>query len=612
MFVSVLTLSLFSPPSVADSLLRKTKKRSLAAQTTRSDLSSKGLSYDGYVWDFEAEDASSELLLGQRANDLFGFSIAMHESKMVVGAIGVNNSIGTVYVYYRHQHQMWILDEVLSLEYPVANDQFGCAVAIYDYTVVVGANRRNSDDGYITDAGAAYIYEKKSGRWKMAVDLTPDDSTTQDYFGSSVAIYENTTVVGCWGCDAMGSFSGAAYVYSLWQGEWQFNEKIFANDGSRYNWFGVSIDVYKGLIVVGATGVASGSVLDKTGAAYVFCDTYDDKAYDGHRFKECAELLPGDGQDGDNFGASVAVQDGIIVVGAPKASYKSIDEAGAAYMYYQDKYQDFHFLQKMNAYKPSRDGHYGNSVDIDQGIVVVGGYNASGEGSIYIYGEEYELSEFDRNTNAKWQLAFIKSAESEAKGDFYGYAVCVMNKTVAVGSYGMMAIRNVRGAEVQLSQAGGVYTYQAGMSRIPVPHRLEKSHSSSSWVAWVSGVSAVLVLGIGAAGYVLYSKRYHSDDSHDRAPISDWLPSSFSKAFGAEGNYSATSLDSSHGSSSHGMIESAKEKESAARSQFDGVKSKLFEDEDEEQQMLDDSLARFQLKRQNRISLKKKTTEESK
>ena len=587
---------------------------------------SRGLSYDGDIWDFEGDESIESIIPGLKANSMFGYSLAVYENKMIVGAMGANSSMGGAYIYYRHEDEIWRLDKFLSLDDAVAYDQFGCSVGIYDYTVVVGANKRDVTDEGKSDAGAAYIYEKESGRWEMTMDLTPDDVTAQDYFGSAVAIYMNTTVVGCWGCDSMGSFSGAAYIYSKWDGEWQLNEKIFANNGARYNWFGISVAIHDDLILVGATGVTSGYTLEKAGAAYVFCNVHDDRQYDGMRYVECAELLPGDGQDGDSFGASVAVHDGILVVGAPMAYVKhGGSNAGASYMYYRDVYSTFHFLQKMTAYRPSEDGHFGKSVAVFGDVVVVGGYNASGSGAAYVFGEEYYVSEFDADTDAVWQLAFILNPEGEEWGDNYGYAVAAHESTVVVGSYGMHATSIVNGISRTLSHAGGVYSYYGG-SRVRVPTQYESSSESSSntgmWVAVSITVVLFLSLSVGA-GFLLYNKRTYGDylpqnSSNQSSPISDWLPSSFSKAFGAEGEYLTTSLDSSHGlSSSHGMMPTDARaggvQNSSAKSEGVGISkddhtSKLFDDDDfsKDQQLLDDSLSKFQLKRQNRISIKKK------
>mmetsp|Transcript_16351 Transcript_16351/g.27351 ORF Transcript_16351/g.27351 Transcript_16351/m.27351 type:complete len:635 (+) Transcript_16351:143-2047(+) len=587
---------------------------------------SRELSFDGDIWDFKGED-SVDIIPGLKANSMFGYSVAVYENKLIVGAVGANSSKGGAYIYYRHEDEIWRLDKYLTLDDAVAYDQYGCAVAIYDYTVVIGANKRDAENGWKSDAGAAYIYEKESGRWEMTMDLTPDDVTAQDYFGSAVAIYLNTTVVGCWGCDSMGSFSGAAYVYSKWDGEWQLNEKIFANNGARYNWFGISVAIHDDLIAVGATGVTSGYTLEKAGAAYVFCNTHDDRQYDGMRYVECAELLPGDGQDGDSFGASVAVHGGIVVVGAPMADTQhGHADAGAAYMYYRDIYSNFHFLQKMFAYNPSTDGHFGKSVGVHSDVVVVGGYNASGSGAVYIYGEEYTVSEFDADTNAVWQLAFIMTAEGdEEQGDYYGYAVAVHDATVVAGAYGMHSSVNFNGQSRTLSHAGVVYSYYGG-TRVRVPTRYVTSSGASSgagfWVAIC--ISALLVVSVSVGvGVLLYNKKAYGDyfrhgGNNQNSPISDWLPSSFSKAFGSEGEYLTTSLDSSHGiSSSHGMIhdnsssggDSAAKGSSQSSNSMDDRISKMLDDDDEfdkDQQLLDDSLSKFQLKRQNRISIKKK------
>jgi hypothetical protein len=96
-------------------------------------------------------------------------------------------------------------------------DQFGAAVAVSGNTAIVDSPF-NDEAG--VDAGAAYIFVQNGFGWVQQAKLIPSDAAAGDRFGGSVAIDENTAVVGAaFNADA-GSQSGSAYVFirvgTLW------------------------------------------------------------------------------------------------------------------------------------------------------------------------------------------------------------------------------------------------------------------------------------------------------------------------------------------------------------------------------------------------------------
>src|SRR5690606_22924643 len=76
-------------------------------------------------------------------------------------------------------------------------DRFGVSVAISEDTIVVGASLDN-DGG--NDSGSAYVYVKPNDGWANVLSetakLTASDTDIGDWFGSSVGISGDTVVVG--------------------------------------------------------------------------------------------------------------------------------------------------------------------------------------------------------------------------------------------------------------------------------------------------------------------------------------------------------------------------------------------------------------------------------
>ena len=93
-----------------------------------------------------------------------------------------------------------------------ATDWFGSSVAVSGDTTVVGA-RGDDDSGF--NSGSAYVYRYDGSAWVEEAKLLASDGAAGDFFGYSVAVSGDTAVVGAWYDDDSGSDSGSAYVIPL-------------------------------------------------------------------------------------------------------------------------------------------------------------------------------------------------------------------------------------------------------------------------------------------------------------------------------------------------------------------------------------------------------------
>lgn len=106
-------------------------------------------------------------------NDLFGYSIAIDDDTLVVGAFsdeieiipgqGDSSSVGSVYVF-RRVAQTWILEQRLIAADAEAQGWFGWDVAVRGNHLIVGAPQHDSPDpgttANVIDQGAAYVYRR--------------------------------------------------------------------------------------------------------------------------------------------------------------------------------------------------------------------------------------------------------------------------------------------------------------------------------------------------------------------------------------------------------------------------------------------------------------------
>lgn len=135
----------------------------------------------------------------------FGWSLDLHKDTLVVGAPELEDylGMGTAYVF-KHDDDAWSLQATLS---PVAGPDFGWSVAVDQNTILVGAP--GEDD----NAGAAYVFHRHGNTWQEARRVHAPEVSPDLHFGSAVTLSGGRLVFGATGDRAGGVASGAVYVY---------------------------------------------------------------------------------------------------------------------------------------------------------------------------------------------------------------------------------------------------------------------------------------------------------------------------------------------------------------------------------------------------------------
>jgi hypothetical protein len=134
----------------------------------------------------------------------------------------------------------------MTLTKPIGSGGFGNSVSVDGDVMIIGAPY---SDGY---TGAAYVYEKNQTAWELTANLTADDGSEKDYdyFGLSVGVADGTIVVGAYGDDLS---RGSAYTFQKHNGSWTQMNKITADDGES-KFFGSSVDINGDIVAVGSYG----------------------------------------------------------------------------------------------------------------------------------------------------------------------------------------------------------------------------------------------------------------------------------------------------------------------------------------------------------------------
>jgi FG-GAP repeat protein/fibronectin type III domain protein len=321
-------------------------------------------------------DGSIKLTASDGAEyDQFGNSAGIDGDNIVIGAGGDDDDgphSGSAYVY---RWNGTAYDEIkLTASDGASDDYFGFSVAVDGDNIVIGAAGADAD-GYSSGVyGSAYVY-RWNGTAYDEIKLTASDAEKGDFFGSSVAVDGDNIVIGAYGDDDDGYFSGSAYVYH-WNGSAYDEIKLTASDGEPYDFFGLSVAVDGDNIVIGAAGADDDG--PRSGSAYVY--RWNGTAYDE------IKLTASDGASDDSFGQSVAVDGDNIVIGA-HADDDNGSGSGSVYVY---RWNDTDYDEiKLTASDGEPYDFFGLSVAVDGDNIVIGAEydddNGSSSGSAYVY-----------------------------------------------------------------------------------------------------------------------------------------------------------------------------------------------------------------------------------
>jgi hypothetical protein len=355
------------------------------------------------------------------SDDWFGYALALSGNTLAVGApredsvaIGIDGDqsndsetdSGAVYVLTSDGAGLWSQQAYIKASNTNLGDWFGRAVALSGDTLAVGAPYEDSDamgiggdesDDSLSNAGAVYIFTRDAGgAWSQQAYIKASNSSEDDQFGYSVALFGDTLAVGVPDedsaatgvdnnqADDSATRAGAVYLFTRdATGAWSQQAYIKASNTDEGDAFGFAVALSGDTLAVGAPyessdGDPSENNRSRAGAAYVF-------ARIGARWFEQQYVKASDIAPGPLFGYAIALSASTLAVGAPLES--------------------------------------SNAVGIDGEQINRG---APGSGAVYMFG---------RDGNQWLQQAYVKASNSE-ESDHFGVRVSASSGTVAVAAQG--------------------------------------------------------------------------------------------------------------------------------------------------------------------------------
>ena len=262
------------------------------------------------------------------AGDGFGYSVAIHGDRILVGApfdslMGAQS--GAVYSFKRGK-SLWVLEDTLRSPRPFVGDQFGFCLDVDADRAVIGAWSANIQ---VYNEGAAFVFEHDGAGYSLEAELVAAKPRPNAMFARSVAIQGDRIAIGATEDHPSDMRSGSVTLYTRKGAEWHFEDRVQAPGKEVGNAFGYSVGLLADSLLVGAPLATRGT--ERSGDSFIFHPI-------GPRWGMAKALQPEyTAGEGDYIGVSVRHASDGAMVGAMRNGAKGY-QAGAVHLYTPEEF----------------------------------------------------------------------------------------------------------------------------------------------------------------------------------------------------------------------------------------------------------------------------------
>ena len=302
----------------------------------------------------------------------FGEALCLDGDELVVGAPLADVDDGGAYAFregaayvYARVGDVWTLTDTLLFSFPTDYARFGTGVDKVGDRIAVG-----SPSAWFTDVGAVAVFDRDETGWTETAVLGADDTIG---LGQSVAIDGTHVLAGDNVNDTLGDYAGRVYAWEDTGAGWTDAEILPAPGIAGGAFLGYSVSAQDGWVAAGAYGAGG------TGQVLVY--RHDDGT---GTYEHETTLTPCGGLPGDWFGASVDLDAGRLVVGAMLQGLPGTPSGRAHVYELQTEPAESWELEVVLAPGDGVAWDiYGRGVAVDGAFVLVGATAVQGSGAAY-------------------------------------------------------------------------------------------------------------------------------------------------------------------------------------------------------------------------------------
>lgn len=361
--------------------------------------------------------------------------------------------------------------ELLAFDAELAH-RFGESIDVEGGMLLVGAPGA-TDWG--TQSGAVYAYQNTGGGWQLVQKIVANDGVPFDRFGASVSISGDYALVGAPGRDDNGPDSGTVYVlHRSASGVWAQIDRIDAPESIGAQAFGSVIDLDGPQAVVSITNGAL--------AFYRVQDTW----------YLTGTFLPDAWPQAAEFGSSIDLHENLLIIGAPGQEQGALSDAGAAYIY-EFTGSSWVFRAKLGAFFKDALDWFGAAVAIDDDIAVIGAPRDDAPGATETREDSGAIYVYVRSSTTTWQATYKYRAPDAARRDNFGSALALTQQAVIVGA----PRDDTSNPADRHDDAGSVYVFKRGIANASLvqakvmPH-IPRAHANMGRVIAADGAFAFI------------------------------------------------------------------------------------------------------------------------
>lgn len=385
-----------------------------------------------------------QVLTGGGGAIKLGTSAAISGDTIVLGTDHSATSTSGKAVIYIRTGNTWQQQQVLEASDGAANDWFGLSVGISSDTIIVGAGMAtvNNDAG----RGAAYVFSRTGANWVEAQKLSAPDGLHDDQFGRSVDISGDKIAVGAPVDENLAAENRGVYIFAREASAWTFEQKLSPIGGHIVDSFGGAISIDGDNVLVGAYWHNVGAN-GRQGTVYHFQRL-------GTQWSQQRRLVASDGAEDDIFGAAVAIDGGLSVVGAISDDVAANPDQGSLYIFECQRSEQ----RQLVANDGAPFDQFGNAVAVSGDTAVVGAASeedssgGSSQGAVYVFAR----------TSTGWAQQQKLTANPVINGAEFGHVVDISGNTIVVGAWReTVGTTDTQGAAYVFVRSGSTWTQQA-------------------------------------------------------------------------------------------------------------------------------------------------------